>query len=275
MLVHQPVFLAFRGVITPIIIGYGQTEDCAANIISFLEDSNTTHTGGPSFSCEIKLVDIPELDYRSSDLDSTSLLPHPRGEICVRGEIVFDGYLRSVERTREALDADGWLHTGDIGEIWPERGNAVKIIDRVKNIFKLQQGEYVAPEKLEAVLLNNKYVDQIFITGNPNKNYIVAVMYPNQQSIISYFKSEGNNDINNENWTSFLSDERLKSHILEELEKFGRANDFKGFEVVKKIHLISEPFSIENDLLSPTMKLKRFKAQKSFINEINSMYGIN
>ena len=83
---------------------------------------------------EFKLVDVPELDYRVTDIDVNGK-PMPRGEICMRGPGIFMGYYKDEEKTNEAIDSDGWLHSGDVGAILPN--GALKIIDRLKNIFKL------------------------------------------------------------------------------------------------------------------------------------------
>lgn len=126
----------------PLLEGYGQTESTGAAFITHAEDPVLAHVGGPTSNIEFKLVDIPEMKYTSEDKDEKGNSA-PRGEIWMRGPAVFLGYYKSDEKTKEALTADGWLKSGDVGVILPEN-KGLKIIDRKKNIFKLSQGEYVA-----------------------------------------------------------------------------------------------------------------------------------
>jgi long-chain acyl-CoA synthetase len=130
----------------PIVEGYGQTESAAPVCITWPQDPVAGHVGGPFRTCEIKLVDVPEMKYTSEDKNESGEYM-PRGEICYKGYNVFKGYFNQPEQTKDTIDSEGWVHTGDIGTILPN--GAVKIIDRKKNIFKLSQGEYVVPDKLE------------------------------------------------------------------------------------------------------------------------------
>lgn len=104
--------------------GYGQTETSAALSITDRFDLESGHVGVPLPCLEVKLVDIPHMNYSSKDE------PLPRGEICVKGANVFTGYYKLPDKTAEAIDSDGWCHTGDIG-LWDEKGR-LRIIDRVK-----------------------------------------------------------------------------------------------------------------------------------------------
>ena len=122
-----------------IVEGYGQTEGSAAATLSHTDDIGSVgHVGGPVGGVEIVLADVPEMGYLKTDTIHDGAPCHGRGEIWVRGPNVFKGYYMDEAKTRETVDEDGWLHSGDIG-LWTEAG-AIKIIDRKKNIFKLAQG---------------------------------------------------------------------------------------------------------------------------------------
>jgi long-chain acyl-CoA synthetase len=139
----------------PVVQGYGLTETCAASFIAVPDTFEHASTVGPPLSVlSFRLEAVPEMNY---DPNATP----PRGEVCVKGPSVFSGYYKAEDKTAEVLDADGWFHTGDIGEITPT--GALRIIDRKKNIFKLSQGEYIAVEKVEGVYKMNTLVEQIFV----------------------------------------------------------------------------------------------------------------
>ena len=255
-----------------IVEGYGQTEDAAGILLTKTYDPVTGHLGGPGYSTELKLVDVPDLDYKSTDVDPETGKWRPRGELCVRGPILFKGYLNLPDKTKEALDEDGWLHSGDVATIIPEHGNAFRIIDRVKNMFKLQQGEYIAPEKIENKLSDCKYIEQLFIYGDSLQSYLVGVLYPKQKDVIEFLQKKGIN-ATKENYKDYFEDPDLIKDILTEIERFSRSNDIKGFEIVKKVYLTKEPFSVENELLTTTLKIRRHIAKKRFMKEIQKMYG--
>ena len=254
-----------------IMEGYGQTEDVAGVLLSNTCDPITGHLGGPGYWTEVKLIDQKELGYTVKNKDKEGNL-RPSGELCVRGPTLFKGYFKDEEKTKESIDKDGWLHSGDIAMIIPEHGNAMKIIDRVKNIFKMQQGEYISPEKIENIYLNCKYIEQIFVHGNSLKSYLICIAYPKKDDIINYFKNKENKEINENNYKNYLENEDLKKEIINVMDKFGRDNNLMGFELPKKIYLVKEPFTIDNQIMTPTMKLRRHFARKYFEEQINKLY---
>lgn len=166
---------------SPMVEGYGQTESTGASFATVYEDAETGTTGGPCASVEFKLVDIPEMNYLSTDKNEKGE-DQPRGEICFGGAGVFLGYYKDPVKTNEVLDHDGWLHSGDVGVILAHN-KALKIIDRKKNIFKLQQGEYVAPEKVENCYLKVRGMTEVFVHGDSLQSYTVAIVVPDKKFI--------------------------------------------------------------------------------------------
>ncbi len=131
------------------------------------------------------------MKYTSDDRDEQGR-PSPRGQIWLRGPGVIPGYYKLKDKTEEAITKDGWLKTGDVGVIMAE-GGRLRIIDRKKNIFKLQQGEYVAPEKVEIIYGRCPYVEEVFHHGDSSQNYCVTVVKPRQDNFLELAKK---NNIN-------------------------------------------------------------------------------
>ena len=246
-----------------VLEGYGQTEASAAVTVTAMQTFSSGHVGAPVPSCEVKLVDVPEMNYTSQDT------PCPRGEVCVRGPSVFSGYFKLPEQTAEALDADGWLHSGDIG-MWTEEG-FLKIIDRKKNIFKLAQGEYVAPEKIENVYQRSPFVLQSFVHGDSLQPSLVGIVVPDPDVLQAWAKTnlpELANDLR-----ALCAHEKTINAVHEDMVAHGKDAKLRAFEQVRRIHLAAEPFSVEQGILTPTFKLKRPQARALFAQVINDMYA--
>lgn len=158
--------------------GYGQTEaTCAATFTDDATKEIGGHVGKPLSCCAVKLVDVPDMDYYAKE---------NQGEVCIKGPIVALGYYKMPEKTKETFDSDGWLHTGDVGQ-WTKEGN-LKIIDRSKHIFKLAQGEYVAPEYLETIYTRSSFIAQCFVEGDPMKTCTVAIVVPDEETVVPWAK---------------------------------------------------------------------------------------
>ncbi|KAI9228234.1 MAG: hypothetical protein DHS80DRAFT_15894 [Piptocephalis tieghemiana] len=249
-----------------VLEGYGQTECVAGLSLTMIGDMKSGHVGPPFPGGEVKLVDIPSMSYTSADK------PHPRGEVCVRGGHVFREYWKDPAKTAETLDSDGWCHTGDVGS-WDDQGRLV-IIDRVKNIFKLAQGEYIAPDKIEGVYGKHELVEQIFVHGDSLQSALVGIIVPDASALstlassLSPTKGSSSPDL-----PQLCQDPKVVKAVLQALTTYGKANDLKGFEQVRAIRLIPEPFTVDSGLLTPTFKLKRHEAKAYFLKEIDEMYA--
>ncbi|XP_062435656.1 long-chain-fatty-acid--CoA ligase 5 [Rhea pennata] len=237
---------------------YGQTECSAGCTFSMPGDWTTGHVGAPLACNIIKLDDVAEMNYFSSNNE---------GEVCIKGPNVFKGYLKDPEKTAEAIDKDGWLHTGDIGK-WMPNGT-LKIIDRKKNIFKLAQGEYIAPEKIENIYIRSTPVAQVFVHGESLRSSLVGIVVPDPETLPEFAAKLGIKG----SYEDVCKNPAVKKAILEDIVKLGKEAGLKSFEQVKDLYIHTEMFSVENGLLTPTLKAKRTELAKFFQNQIEALYS--
>jgi len=244
--------------------GYGLSETAAAASICHPEDVTNHHVGMPSMCCEIKLEDVPEMLYASSNA-------LPSGEVCVRGPCVFVGYYKMADKTAEAIDANGWFHTGDIGA-WTSTG-CLKIVDRKKNIFKLSQGEYVAAEKIETILSRCPLVAQVFVYGDSLQAYLVGIAVPEADEVAAWAKGNGVAGGSVAEVLAGPSGAKLKAALHAQMNAASKEAKLAGFEMLKKVHLEPDPWTVDNGMLTPTFKAKRVDLKKRYQEQIDAMYA--
>uniref|UniRef100_A0A8C9JN64 Long-chain-fatty-acid--CoA ligase n=1 Tax=Panthera tigris altaica TaxID=74533 RepID=A0A8C9JN64_PANTA len=238
--------------------GYGQTECTAGCCLTMPGDWTAGHVGAPMPCNLIKLVDVEEMNY---------LAAKGEGEVCVKGPNVFKGYLKDPAKTAEVLDKDGWLHTGDIGK-WLPNGT-LKIIDRKKHIFKLAQGEYIAPEKIENIYVRSEPVAQVFVYGESLQAFLIAIVVPDVEMLCPWAQKRGFAG----SFEELCRNKDVRRAILEDMVRLGKDSGLKPFEQVKGITLHPELFSVDNGLLTPTMKAKRPELRNYFRSQIDELYS--
>ncbi|EMP39048.1 Long-chain-fatty-acid--CoA ligase 5, partial [Chelonia mydas] len=257
--ISPSVLTLLRGALgCQIFEAYGQTECAAGCTFTVPGDCTTGHVGAPLPCNIVKLEDVADMNYFSSNNE---------GEVCIKGPNVFKGYLKDPEKTAEAIDKDGWLHTGDIGK-WMPNGT-LKIIDRKKNIFKLAQGEYIAPEKIENIYIRSAPVAQVFVHGESLKSSLVGVVVPDPEVLAKFAAKLGIKGSSEEIYKNSV----LKKAILEDMVRVGREAGLKSFEQVKDIYIHPKMFTIEQGLLTPTLKAKRTELSKYFQTQLEALYA--
>ena len=207
----------------PTLQGYGLTETSPVVSCNPIHKIKVETVGPPFKGNQVKIADD--------------------GEILVKGENVMLGYWNKKEETENVIK-DGWLHTGDIGEIDPNDGY-LKITDRKKDIIVTAGGDNISPAKIENMITNELEVDQCLVYGD-KKNYLVALIVPNKE---------------------FLKEKEKINNVIDNINK-----KLTLVEKIKKIQLIDENFSIENGLLTPTMKVKRKKVTEKYKIELEKLY---
>lgn len=208
---------------------------------------------------------VPDLGYTIDDvIDGVKC---PSGEICLKGPLVFKGYYKNDLENEKAFDKGGYFHTGDVGRLFPNFGNGLKVVDRVKEIFKLSQGEYIIPAKLESIYSKSTFIHQIMIYGNSSMNNIIAIICPDKPHCANAL------DISVEKLINDGDNKDLKNLILKDLLKLANEANFNGLEKVKYFIIDFEGFTIENGCMTPTMKIVRKKVELKFKNRIDKIYG--
>jgi len=230
------------------IQGYGLTETYAIALAQSEGDYSTGNCGGVLPSMEACLQSVPDMDYLVTDK------PNPRGELLLRGNVRFREYFKNEEETAKAIDADGWFHTGDIAEV--DSLGRFKIVDRVKNVLKLAQGEYISPERIENVYLaNTNLLTQAYVHGDSHQAFLVSVLGIDPLTFAPFASGILGRTIQPTDIDAIKAaakDNRVRKALVKELDKIGRKSKFNSYEKVKAVHLELDPFTIENELLTPT-----------------------
>jgi len=245
----------------PVLQGYGLTETCGPSFICELDsmDINAKSTGGPLSCCEAKLVDVPEMDYLHTNNP-------PTGEIYLRGPSISPGYYKNPAKTNEEWTPDKWFKTGDIGLLHPN--NTFSIIDRKKNLIKPPHGEYIAPERLEAIYRNCPWVGNVMIYACSNYNEVIAFVYPNRRAVEDWAATQGIK----EEWHHLSENPKVEKLVLDGLNNIWSSAKLKSIEKVMAVKIFAEEWTPENGWLTAAMKLRRNEVHKRFSKEIEEVY---
>uniref|UniRef100_A0A8C6RB32 Long-chain-fatty-acid--CoA ligase n=1 Tax=Nannospalax galili TaxID=1026970 RepID=A0A8C6RB32_NANGA len=238
--------------------GYGQTECTAGCCLSLPGDWTAGHVGAPMPCNYIKLVDVEEMNYMAA-----------KGEGEVSETLSLNG-LRQFQIPCAVMTDAAWKSTRDHSRFLSDTQNGtLKIIDRKKHIFKLAQGEYIAPEKIENVYLRSEAVAQVFVHGESLQAFLIAIVVPDAENIIPWAEKRGFQG----SFEELCRNKDVQKAILEDMVRLGKDAGLKPFEQVKGIAIHNELFSVDNGLLTPTMKAKRPELRNYFRSQIDELYS--
>ncbi|CAN6380720.1 unnamed protein product [Urochloa humidicola] len=249
----------------PISQGYGLTETCAGGTFSEYDETSVGRVGPPLPCSYIKLIDWSEGGYLTTDS------PMPRGEIVIGGPNVTKGYFKNEAKTNEVYKDDErgmrWFYSGDIGRLHPD--GCIEIIDRKKDIVKLQHGEYVSLGKVEAALSVCPYVDQIMIHADPFHSYCVALVVAAHSELKGWASKQG---ITYSDFSDLCQKQWTVKEVLQSLAKAAKQARLEKFEIPAKIKLIPEPWTPESGLVTAALKLKREIIKKAYEKDLAQLY---
>src|SRR3954452_25016644 len=224
---------------------YGQTENCGVAIVMPYDRIKLGSVGKAAPWGEVAIS--------------------PQGEILIKGDYLFMGYLNQPEKTAETIDARGWLHTGDVGSI--DNEGFVKITDRMKDIIITSGGKNITPSEIENQLKFSPYVSDAVVIGD-QRAYLTCLIMIDQENVEKYAQDH---DIPFTNYASLCRAAEIQDLIQREIETVNA--NFARVETIKKFFLIERQLTPEDEELTPTMKLKRSFVNKRYASEIGAMYG--
>lgn len=229
----------------PMIEGWGQTESCGMGTVNPAQRLRPGTVG----------VVAPGATVRIST----------EGEVLLRGACVFMGYLNQPEKTADTVDADGWLHTGDIGVL--DADGYLKITDRMKDIIITAGGKNITPSEIESELKFSPYITDAVLIGD-RRPYLTALIMIDHENVEKFAQD---NDVQFSNYASLTRAPEVRHLMQKEIDRVNAK--FARVEQIKKFHLIENQLTAEDDELTPTMKLKRKLVNEKYVDVIESMYG--
>ncbi|GAA6014725.1 hypothetical protein JCM8202_001640 [Rhodotorula sphaerocarpa] len=243
-----------------IIQGYGMTESTAMLCLLPPEMHQYGTVGVPVPSIEVKLVDVEEAGYRSTNNP-------PQGEIWIRGPSVTKGYYKRDDLTKESWTDDGWFMTGDIAQ-WNKDGT-LSVIDRKKNLVKLAGGEYIALERLESLYGSCEYVGRIMVHADSNANKPMAVIFPHEANLKQLASSLG---VKGNGLPELAHNKQIQEEVLKALNGVGKKQGLKPLETLQTVVLTEEEWTPQNGMLTAAQKLNRKEIIKQNQKEIDAVY---
>ncbi|OQR74184.1 long-chain-fatty-acid--CoA ligase 4-like, partial [Tropilaelaps mercedesae] len=248
-----------------VIQGYGLTETAAGATAMLKTDVSKGRVGPPLSGCLIKLVDWEEAGYRVTDK------PRPRGEIVVGGDCVTKGYYKNEELTREVFRGEGgvrWFYTGDIGEMYPN--GTIKIIDRKKDLVKLQFGEYVSLGKVEMELKVLPFIDNVCVVGSSFHTFLIALVSPNPQALAHIAHQLGKTSLTHE---QMCRDSAIVTYVTNFIADHGKNIGLHKMEIPVKVKLCVEEWIPDSGLVTAALKIRRKQIQQFYQRDIDALYG--
>ncbi|KAK0216304.1 long-chain-fatty-acid-CoA-ligase [Armillaria fumosa] len=262
--------------------GYGMTESCGMCAVLPPECIRYEAVGLPMPSIEIKLLDVPDAGYLSSNNP-------PQGEVCIRGPSVTKGYFKRPDLNEDdtIFTKDGWMRTGDVGQ-WNSDGT-LSIVDRcgmsfvvysvyadgavaisIKNLIKLSGGEYIALERLEATYKSCNLIGNMCVYANANASQPIAIIIPHEAHLRHYL---ANSDVNGKDSLSHLChNKKVASLVLKECNAIGKKSGFKTMELLQAVILTPDEWTPESGLVTAAQKINRSAIAKQFAPEIKEAY---